>query len=204
MNSSMNARSLAGALVLMLTISQSSISGFTTAPKRITQPVVTRKTELRGISKWNSEHQLSDDDNDGSRLITNEIFMRDMLSEPALRKKKGAADYRPHDNRDALPFIVRVKTPDPYTEEGVMLQQARKNSDAAKKNNHKKGARRRNLVGMDGHANAIAASVYARKKDGSLYKVLGQFELEKNTNCGDLVQVGDREFEVVTARSQFK
>merc|ERR1739845_287168 len=53
-------------------------------------------------------------------------------------------------------------------------------------------------------SNAIAASIYARKNDGSLYKVLGQFELEKNTGCGDLLQVGDREFEVVTARSQFK
>lgn len=35
-------------------------------------------------------------------------------------------------------------------------------------------------------------------------KVLGSFEFDKDTNCGDLLQVGDREFEVVTARSQFK
>ncbi|EJK57782.1 hypothetical protein THAOC_22141 [Thalassiosira oceanica] len=35
-------------------------------------------------------------------------------------------------------------------------------------------------------------------------RVLGSFQLDKNTNCGDTLLVGEREFEVVTARSQFK
>lgn len=166
------AQRLLRAVAVTLAISRSVVSGFT-SPNVIAKPVT---TAMRGISKWNDEYQSADDDHDG--LVTNEMFMRDMLAEPARRKKKGSPEYRPHDNRDALPFLVKVKTPDPY----------RRNSETATKKS----------------SNAIAASIYARKNDGSLYKVLGQFELEKNTGCGDLLQVGDREFEVVTARSQFK
>lgn len=165
------------------------------------------KTQLHGsVSKWNEEYERSDDD----QLGNNEMFLRNMPSELAQRKKKGSKEYKPHDNRDALPFVVRVKTPDPYTPSGEMLKQAKKNSEVAKKSNTgesvKKGPRRSsNLIGLGTkYANAIAASIYSRNKDGTLYKVLGQFELDKNTNCGDLLQVADREFEVVTARSQFK
>lgn len=166
-------------------------------------------TLLNGsVSKWNEEYERPEEDD--QLLITNEMFLRSMLSEPAQRKKKGSKEYKPHDNRDALPFVVRVKTPDPYTPSGEMFKQAKQNSEAAKKSNKgestKKGPRRSsNLVGMGTkYGNAIAASIYSRNKDGTLYKVLGQFELDKNTNCGDLLQVADREFEVVTARSQFK
>ena len=163
------------------------------------------------ISKWNEEYLSHDEDDEHEGLVTKEMFLREMLSEPsARRKKKGSSQYKPHDNRDALPFVVKVKTPDPYTSPDEMLKQAKKNSEVARKNNRKsdgekKGIRRSNLVGMDGkYANAIAASIYSRNNDGTLYKVLGQFELDKNTNCGDLIEFGDREFEVVTARAQFK
>mmetsp|Transcript_7793 Transcript_7793/g.13566 ORF Transcript_7793/g.13566 Transcript_7793/m.13566 type:complete len:254 (+) Transcript_7793:147-908(+) len=208
MPSSKNLRYLSRVVVLVLSLSQ--VLGFT-SPKTNSKPVISPyesiSTQLQGISKWNEEYISPDDEDDG--LITNEMFLRDMLSEPARRKKKGSKDYEALDNRDSLPFVVRVKTPDPYTPKGVMLKQARNNSEAAKKRSNgdgnNKGARRSNLVGMDSkYANAIAASIYSRKKDGSLYKVLGQFELDPNTNCGDLLHVGDREFEVVTARAQFK
>lgn len=202
---------LSRAVVLgVLALSQSVVLGFT-SPKRNSKPVISPhesfSTQLQGISKWNEEYQSPDEEDDG--LITKEMFLRDMLSEPARRKKKRSKEYKPHDNRDALPFVVRVKTPDPYTTNSEMLKQAKKNSEAAKKKSKMDSNKQRvltgNLVGMDSkYANAIAAHVYSRTKDGSLYKVLGQFELDKNTNCGDLLQVEDREFEVVTARSQFK
>lgn len=196
------------AAALALTTCQSLVLGFSSPRSSVAiATYATSTTKLQGsISKWNDEYQSESDDDEG--LITNEMFLRDMLSEPAQRKKKGSKGYKPHDNRDALPFVVRVKTPDPYTKSGDMLKEAKKNSEAVKKNgdNVKKGNRgRSNLVGMDSkYANGIASSIYSRKKDGSLYKVLGQFELDKNTNCGDVLQVGEREFEVVTARSQFK
>ena len=50
----------------------------------------------------------------------------------------------------------------------------------------------------------IAASIYSQKDDGSLEKVLGEFSLDKNTNCGDLLEVGDKEYEVQQARCQYK
>ena len=88
-----------------------------------------------------------------------------------------------------------------------MLKQAKQRSEIARKMNpSEKGVKRKsNLVGMDGrYANAIAASIYARKNDGTLYKVLGEFEFNKDTNCGDLLEIGDRQFEVVKVRAQFK
>lgn len=155
-----------------------------------------------GISKWN-ENYLSADDDEDDGLVTKEMFLRGMLEEPR-RKKKGSKEYKPHDNRDALPFVVKVKTPDPYTPPGKMLHEAKKNTELARKKDGK-ALRKSNLVGMDGkYSNAVAASIFARNKSGSLDKILGEFQLEKNTNCGDLIEVGDREFEVVTARSQMK
>eukprot|EP00956_Cyclotella_meneghiniana_P011089 scaffold15508_cov66-Cyclotella_meneghiniana.AAC.1 len=159
------------------------------------------------ISKWNEEYTSADEEDD--ELITKEQFLRDMLSpETARRKKKGSKEYKPHDNRDALPFIVTVKTPSPYTRPDVMLEEAKFNSEKARRSTKSKlsGKKTSNLVGMDDKYmnNAISASISVRRKDGTMYKVLGQFELDKNTNCGDTLQVGEREFEVVTARSQFK
>ena len=149
------------------------------------------------VSKWNEEHQSPDEDNDD--LITREMFLRDGLE--VRRRKKGSKEYnKPHDNRDSLPFIVKVKTPDPYTPTDKMLKDAKKLSEKASKNKKSKIG-----VGMDGkYANGIAASIFSRQSDGELQKILGQFSLDKNTNCGDLIEVGEREFEVMKARAQFK
>lgn len=207
MSSSNSLRSAAIAAFLALALSKSLVLGFSCLPERNSNPTKMApyetlfNTQLQGsVSKWNEEYESPDED-EGSQ---------DVISEPAKRKKKGSKEYK-IDNGDELPFVVRVKTPDPYTPSGEMLKQAKKNSAVAKKNNasgtsSKTGSRKSsNLVGTRStYANSIAASIYSRKKDGSLYKVLGQFELDKNTNCGDLLQVGEREFEVVTARAQFK
>lgn len=105
------------------------------------------------------------------------------------------------DNRDALPFVVKVVTPDPYTNREQMKLAARKASD--KKKAAKKGGR--NLVGMDRSIkDGIAASLFEQKKDGELQKVLGEFHLDKSTTCGDVVSVGDTQFEVQKARCQYK
>ncbi len=158
------------------------------------------------ISKWNEEYKSPDEGNDNDEFVTKEMFLRGMLEDPtARRKKKGSKEYKPHDNRDSLPFVVKVKTPDPYTPPDEMLKQAKKNTERARRKDKSGPTVRTNLVGMDGkYANSVAASIYSRNSSGSLDKVLGEFKLDKNTNCGDLVEVGDREFEVVTARAQFK
>mmetsp|Transcript_24708 Transcript_24708/g.51732 ORF Transcript_24708/g.51732 Transcript_24708/m.51732 type:complete len:257 (-) Transcript_24708:218-988(-) len=158
------------------------------------------------ISKWNEEYKSPDEDDGNDEFVTQEMFLRGMLEDPTVRrKKKGSKEYKPHDNRDSLPFVVKVKTPDPYTPPDEMLKQAKKNTERARKKEKDGPTVRTNLVGMDGkYANSVAASIYSRNSSGSLDKVLGEFKLDKNTNCGDLIEVGDREFEVVTARSQFK
>ncbi|EJK57781.1 hypothetical protein THAOC_22140 [Thalassiosira oceanica] len=129
-----------------------------------------------GISKWNEEYNMDADAEDEEELITKEsnsllsrMFMKDQL-EPARRKKKGSKEYRSHDNRDSLPFVVQVKTPEPYQSNDDMMQQAKKNTDAL--NRGKKTPKRNNLIGMDSklHSNGIAASIYSRKKNGDLYK----------------------------------
>lgn len=57
---------------------------------------------------------------------------------------------------------------------------------------------------MDG-VDSIKSSIFMRKKDGSLDQVLGEFALDKGTNCGDIVDVGDgREYQVQKARCQYK
>ena len=180
-------------------------SGFTTLTYSGTKSIPAESTfRLNGsVSKWNEEYQREEEDDE---LITREMFLREGLE--VRRKKKGSKEYKPHDNRDSLPFIVKVKTPDPYTPSDKMLKDAKKLSETASKKNKKSKmdkVRRTNLVGMDGkYANGIAASIFSRKSDGELQKILGQFELDKNTNCGDLVEIGEREFEVVKARAQFK
>lgn len=196
--------------IILITVSTSSVRCFTPlhGSRLLGEISRTFNTQRHGsVSKWNEEHYESPDVNN-QLFSNNEISLQSLSSETAQRKKKGSKEYKPHDNRDALPFVVRVKTPDPYTPSREMLKQAKQNSEVAKKRNKgesmKKGPRQSShIVGM-GLVNSIAASIYSRHKDGTLYKVLGQFELDKNTNCGDLLQVADREFEVVTARSQFK
>ena len=195
---------------LLSCILDSHVHGFHSLahpPTRVNQHLFTSQRPM-SISKWNDEYASADDEDDG--LVTKEQFLREMLSsDSARRKKKGSKEYKPHDNRDALPFIVKVKTPDPYTRPEDMLEDAKYNTEMAKRGKKSKmsGKKISSLVGMDERFNtnnAISASISVRQKDGTLYKVLGQFELDKNTNCGDTLQVGEREFEVVTARSQFK
>ena len=169
---------------LILLAKSSLVLGFTLPNCNNAAPTISphATTQLWGsISKWNEEYKQSDDEDD-EELITNEMFMRNMLAEPAKRKKKGSKEYKPHDNRDALPFVVKVKTPDPYTPETEMIKQAKKNSKGIKK------IKTSNLVGELG-SQGIAASIYSRKKDGTLYKVIGSFQFDKDTNCGDLVSM---------------
>ena len=171
--------------------------------------------------------QSSNEDESDDELVTKEMFLRNMLDgekneneatkEPlqgkTRRKKRNGSHYRTLDNRDSLPFLVKVTTPDPYTNNEVMQKTARKNTEnlpkgakfKSKKNKKNGGStKRHNLVGMDG-VDSITSSIYKRKKDGSLDQVLGEFALDKSTNCGDIVEVGDGvQYTVQKARCQYK
>ena len=171
-------------------------------------------------------------DDEPAELVTKEMFLRDMLeeakddnygydenedelsSEPkkgkVKRKKRNGSHYRVLDNRDNLPFLVKVTTPDPYTNNDVMAKRAKKNTEElakgskAKKNKKNLSNKRHNLIGMDG-VDSIKSSIFKRKKDGSLETIIGEFALDKATNCGDIIDVGDgREYQVQKARCQYK
>uniref|UniRef100_A0A7S2A706 Uncharacterized protein n=1 Tax=Trieres chinensis TaxID=1514140 RepID=A0A7S2A706_TRICV len=150
-----------------------------------------------------------EEEDEDEHPVTKEMFLRDMLADPKVKRKKKNGRYRPMDNRDSLPFVVQVSTPDPYISNEEMKKEARKNTKKAQKQNEgdgkkmKKSNVRTNLVGNT-RRDGIASSIYSRKSDGSLHRVLGEFSLDKNTNCGDLIEVGEREFEVQKARCQYK
>ena len=131
-------------------------------------------------------------------IVTQEMLYRDLLQDPKVKKRRrgGGSGYRTMDNRDVLPFVVKVVTPDPYTPADTKKEQARANTEQARKKS--KPLKKTDLMG------GIAASIYSQKDDGSLERVLGEFSLDKSTNCGDLLEVGDREYEVQRARCQYK
>lgn len=136
------------------------------------------------------------DDDDDEELITQEMLWRDLLQDPKVKKRKKGGGYKPMDNRDALPFVVKVVTPDPYTSAKQKREEARTNTQTFQKQRPR--TKKTNLMG------GIATSIYSQTKGGYLEKVLGEFSLDKNTNCGDLVEVGDKEYEVQQARCQYK
>jgi len=99
------------------------------------------------------------------------------------------------DNRDNLPFVVKVITPDPYTNQEQLKQRARSNTKLDKQ----KHADRETSS-----TSSITSSIFMQTKDGSLQPILGEFFLDKSTNCGDFIHVDGREYIVQKARSQYK
>lgn len=133
---------------------------------------------------------------DPEQMVTQEMLWRHLLEDPKVSRKNKKGSYRTMDNRDSLPFVVKLMTPDPYTSPSEKKKQARMNTEEERKK--KKTPKKTNLMG------GIAASIYTEDDHGSLEKILGEFSLDKNTNCGDVLEVGDKEYEVQKARCQYK
>jgi hypothetical protein len=105
------------------------------------------------------------------------------------RKKKGSKFQTVADNRDSLPFVVHLTTPDPYTRPEVIKAKAK---EATREDRKQKGAAK------------IAASIFSKDTNGDLHQILGEFQLDKQTTNGDILQVGDKQFQVQKARCQYK
>ena len=153
-----------------------------------------------------------DDDEEFNGLVTKEIFLRDMLADPtAKRKKRNGKSYRTLDNGENLPFVVKVMTPDPYTnaerkkDEAKRIAKQQRQAQQQKykqgNNNSNKRIRRADLIGMD---DTIAASIYSQNSDGTMGSVIGEFSLDKSTTSGDIISIGDVEYQVQRARCQYK
>lgn len=144
-------------------------------------------------------------DEEEKKLVTREMLLRDMLEDPKVKRKKNKKNgsYKTLDNRDSLPFVVKTITPDPYTPLEIKEKEARRNTQRDRQKNKGKTKRRMDLT-LGKATYGIAASIYSEGDDGSLHRVIGEFHLDKNTNCGDVLEVGDQEFEVLKARCQYK
>ncbi|KAG7372389.1 hypothetical protein IV203_018532 [Nitzschia inconspicua] len=153
------------------------------------------------------------DDDDDDRLVTREMLHRDLLQDPQVKRKRktsGKEGYKPLDNRDHLLFSVRKVTPDPYTHNEIKQAKQKRISD---------GKRRR--TDLDHHLTPVSKKksggssttttkttsrlVQSNKKDGrDVSTVLGEFQLDKSTTSGDIIVLGEKEYQVQTARCQYK
>ena len=168
-------------------------------------PIIT----LGSISKWNENADEEGGEGDAPNDDPANAMTGDgnVPAQRARRKRRGSGRGGEHraprldddSYRDSLPFVVAESIPDPYTPPDEMVRAARKNSDANAILQRRGNSRRRRIE--DG---GISATVRSLRSDGTLKRVLGEFVFDSNTNCGDLLQISDREYEVVSARSQFR
>jgi hypothetical protein len=182
-------------------------------------------------------------DDEAETIVTAEMFWRDVLADPtspsppssAVVKRPAGGDsksgqgkksaskfkeYRVLDNRDTLPFSVRVSTPpDPYTHPEI---KKRRQAQASPKNNNSNGKRATGRR-ADAIENRIASKLYAVKdgKGGNSspdarsttssssgaqqpQTLLGEFALDKHTTTGDLLEIGQTQYRVVSHRCLYK
>ena len=217
----------AAALSISALLAAPSVHAFVPAPSCSTQMrrSASHCTSLNGMKIGDADGWLSDDDKnngDGTKKKKDFAeFLENGEGEASVKRKKkngknGYKGYKVIDNRDDLPFIVSVTTPDPYTPKEKMKSEAKKNTQRdMEKKKHKMGNKgqqgkvspKHRLSGVS-NSDGIASSIKVQQDDGSFHKILGSYQLDKTTNCGDLIEitVGNecREFEVMKARCQYK
>jgi hypothetical protein len=159
-----------------------------------------------------SDDDHDDDKDDGEsedRMVTREMLHRDLLQDPQVKRKRknGKEGYKPLDNRDHLPFSVREVTPDPYTHKEIKKARQKRSG----------GQHQRKRTDLDHHLTQVSKKKnasgsmtssrlveYNNKNGRDTSTVLGEFQLDKSTTSGDIIVVGDKEYQVQTARCQYK
>jgi hypothetical protein len=148
---------------------------------------------------------------EGATLVTREMLHRDLLEDPHVkRKRRNGGGYRPLDNRDHLPFAVRKITPDPYTHSEVKKAKQKREGGSNK---------RKTPTDLDYHlspsssskrrpqapASTTSSRLYQSNNDGTdTSTLLGEFQLDKSTTSGDVIVLGEKEYQVQSARCQYK
>lgn len=182
-----------------------------------------RSFELSLQKGWLDNEEDDDEDEDG--LVTREDFNRDMLGmEPNVkRKNRKGKGYKPLDNRDNLPFLVRTETPDdPYKNRYQKEKEQQRRKDKKGSQSRKTDLDRQMLASTRRkiHKNTkgkkeittpsrLVETRSKKKNNGddenkSMTTVLGEFELDKSTTSGDVIILGEKEYRVETARCQYK
>jgi hypothetical protein len=147
------------------------------------------------LSNDASHNSNNNSNNQDDILVTKEMFLRDLLQDPVVKRSKGKKgqhrEYRVLDNRDSLPFAVEITTPDPYTHPEIKRRTAAK---------HKR------TPGAVEHT--MASTLYvdsSNDNNDEPYKTkLGEFLLDKHTTTGDVLEVGNVQYKVVRHKCQYK
>ena len=148
------------------------------------------KTAL--CEKMKIDDECLDGDQDEETNGAEEFIEREALQDLSVkRKKRNGSAYRTVDNRDNLPFIIKTLTPNPYRNINSPSEEKRKSQ---RNTRTKKG----------NNINSIAASVFAQNSDGTTGSVIGEFALDKSTTSGDIISIGDINYQVQVARCQYK
>lgn len=168
-------------------------SAFTVPQPQLTTRILSSAstTSLFIDKKW-----FNGDDEEGeSEFVTREMFLREQLEDPVVKRKRkgkggggGGNGYKPLDNRDHLPFAVKQLTPDPYTK-----------LDVKKANQKRVKSKKTDLDHV-----LTNSRLYAKTDSDDSSTLLGEFQLDKLTTSGDIIQIGDREYRVESARCQYK
>jgi hypothetical protein len=156
----------------------------------------------------------SNEDNENN-FITKEMFLRDLLQEQQsnniennndirIKKKKNSGknnsnyknEYKVFDNRDTMPYAVKLQTPDPYTHPEVK----RKNATKLKKRN---SAIEEQIVSRVMLPSSSASSSSTDNVDNTM-TLLGEYSLDKHTTTGDSLLINNIEYKVVRHRCLYK
>jgi hypothetical protein len=138
---------------------------------------------------WFTPNEGEDEDN--PEMVTREMLHRDLLGDPQVKRKRknGKGEgFKTLDNRDHLPFAVKKITPDPYTHPETKQLQARKTRQKKTDLDHQ----------------LTDSRLYTTSKKGDSSTLLGEFKLDKSTTSGDVIVIGEKEFEVQKASCQYK
>jgi hypothetical protein len=156
--------------------------------------VLEKSKEDEGEDK---DREFPEEDEDVDKCVNDE-FQRPKKEDPTVkRKKRKNSSYNVVDNRDSLPFVVRDVTPDPYQR----LVGTRKHKTKIPEKKQQSSKKQTKPIK---NGSSIPASVVSQNSDGSTGSVIGEFALDKSTTSGDVICIGDVNYQVQAARCQYK
>jgi hypothetical protein len=135
-------------------------------------------------------------------------------SNSSSKKSAKFKEYRVLDNRDTLPFSVRASAPpDPYTRPET---KTRRPAPRSSPRNGKRASARADAI-----ENRIASKLYSVKgnrasssspssssssssSSAPAQTLLGEFALDKHTTTGDVLEIGETQYRVVSHRCLYK
>jgi hypothetical protein len=182
----------------------------------------------------NDNGKDDDDDDDGlvTREDVNRdlLGLEPIVKRKRKNGKQGGGGYRPLDNRDHLPFSVRTNTPeDPYKTK--FLKERQKQEQNKINNEITNNKNKKTTSDLEHHmlpsTNRISPSNNKNKKNnrkqsddtpsrlvqmrsnkdnaGKMSEtVIGEYQLDKSTTSGDVIVIGEKEYQVQQARCQYK